>query len=368
LNKYQLYTLIGKILALDSFPLHKETLILELRKVSDWGQFVSMADQHLVLQVLFPKLKDNKLYDNVPAEVYEHLKFIFELTVKRNLEIIKQSEHVNNILLKSGISALFMKGVGNIADGVYKYPGERILHDIDILVHDDLFEKTADILLADGYKTNYQYLSGKKHLLKHYPILFKPGEPVYLEIHRMAARKVHSKYFNNDMIFRDSRQTVSIPGFLVMSDEHKMIHNFIHAQYDHYSRIYARESMRNLYDLLLLSTRKDPEASFSGFGHYRRATCGYLDICYSTFGLAPQLRKYPFLFLHTYRRRHYLNLRYRFIGISSTFLIRIFLSFILKPVKAITDKEIRAELMGKIFLPDWYKKQFRYFSKPFRKS
>jgi hypothetical protein len=258
-----------------------------------------------------------------------------------------------------------MKGVGNILDGLYKYPGERILHDIDILVPEEMFEDAVQVLIRDGYQSNYPYDPLQKSQLKHYPLIFKPGEPVCVEVHRMLVEKKYSTFLRAEMVLKTGKVPDGYPYCLVMSSEHNIIHNFLHAQFDHCARIYAREFMRNLYDLLLLSGRKDPEVVFFDLGHFRRTSSGYLDITYFTFDITPAQRKIPKLFLHTYRFRYYLNLRYRFVGVGSLFLIRIYSGFVVKPIQALTDSELRKKLFNQLCSQEWYKKQGRYYKRVF---
>ncbi len=365
MNIYQTYFLLGKILALDVNPQPEEIIQVLQKDDIPWEQFVALADQHLILQALFPKIQDHKLDEFFPGEVLKHLKYIFDLTTTRNLEVIKQTEKLTVVLSKEGISPLYMKGVGNILDGVYKYPGERILHDIDLLVPEEKFEDAAKILISDGYRSNYNYNPAQKNQSRHYPILFKPGEPVYAELHRMPVGRKYSKYFNTEMTMQAAKRITFYPGCLVMSDEHKIIHNFIHGQMDHRSRIYAREFMRNLYDLLLLSGRADPEKVLSDFGHFRRTSSGYLDITYDTFAITPTNRINPPLFFHAYRFRYFLNIRYPFVGMMSLLLIRLFSGYVVKPLRAITDKELRMNLISKLGSRGWYKKQGRFYRKVF---
>jgi len=173
----------------------------------------------------------------------------------------------------------------------------------------------------------------------------------------------YSGFFSTKMVFEGARPAKKFPEFAVMSEEHKIIHNFMHAQLDHQGRIYARDFIRNLYDLLLLKGDKDPETVLSGLNRFRRAACGYLDICYDTFGIIPSRRSLPAFFLHTYRTRYYLNLRFRFVGMSSLFLTRVFLGFVVKPLVALSDKELRKSLFSKLGDKKWYAKQGMYYRK-----
>jgi hypothetical protein len=362
MNKYRIYSLIGKILSLEFVPSHREAVIHEIQQNDiPWEKIVAMADHHLVLQALYPKIRDNKLEEYFPEEVTIHLKYIFELTTSRNLEVIKQAEKINSVLLGAGIKPVFMKGVGNILDGLYRYPGERILHDIDILVPENVFEKAADVLINDGYRSNYTYNANAKAVHRHYPILFKDGEPIYVELHRMAVDKKYNRFFNGGMIFASARKPVSSADCLVMSDKHNVIHNFLHAQMDHQAHIYAREFMRNLYDLLLLSGRIDPAVVLNEFGHYRRNAAGYLDICYDTFRITPAKRIEPRFFIHFYRFRYKLYMKSRFAGAASLIALRFFFGYVVKPLKAVSDKELRVKLWGDIRNPIWYKKQFGFY-------
>jgi hypothetical protein len=362
MNKYQIYSLLGKILALDATPSHRELIIPDLQREDIiWERFVALADHHLILQSLYPKIRDHELSEYFPREVFEHLKYIFELTTARNLEVIGQAEKLTAALRKESITPLFMKGVGNILDGLYKYPGERILHDIDILVPEKNFEDAAGILIKDGYRSDYKYNPALINRTRHYPILYKPGEPVYAELHRMPVGERFERFFNTGIVLGSAKHPAAYPDCLVMSDEHNIIHNFIHAQLDHQARIYAREFIRNLYDLLLLSGRTDPEVVLADFGHFRRASSGYLDIAYDTFDIIPAKRKLPGFFLHFYRFRYKLNMRSRFVGVASLFFTRVFLGYFVNPIMAITDRELRIKLMNKLVDPEWYKRQGRYY-------
>jgi hypothetical protein len=364
MNNFKTYFSIGKILALDVLPDQGEFIKKQIQVGSMvWERFVLLADHHRVLQAIYPKLRDHKLQEYFPEKVIQHLKYIFDLNTSRNLEIIKQTKKLTTILSKEGITPLYMKGVGNILDGVYKYPGERLLHDIDFLVPEERFEDAAEALFKVGYKSNYTYNPARVNQLKHYPILYKPGEPVYVEIHRIPIGEGYTRYFNTEMVLSSSKQPKADPNCLVMSEEHSIIHNFLHAQVEDQARIYARQFMRNIYDMFLLSGRKDPEVVLSDFGHFKRASSGYLDITYDTFGISPVQRLKPPVFLHTFRLRYYLNLRYRFIDRTSLLVIRLIWGYLVNPVKSISDKELRMKLINKLRDPKWYKKQATYYRK-----
>jgi hypothetical protein len=366
MNKLQTYSLIGKILALDKIPEHRDAIIKITGKENmNWEKFVLLSDFHLVLQSLFPKIFRHQLLDFFPDDLIIHLHRIYELNAKRNEQILQQISRLNQQFKQAEILPLYMKGAGNLLDNVYSMPGERILHDIDILLPLGKSELAAGLLIDSGYRKNDYNQAGQKKSERHYPILFKPGEPAYVELHFLPVGPQYSKYFDVTQIFANAKP---VKEFLVMSDEHKMIHNFIHAHLDHLSRYYAREYLRNLYDLLVLSFRKDPELVFSDFRHYRRNSTAYLDIFYSAFDMTPSFRKKPWLFLHTYRTRYNMMLRYPKLGILTIFIIRVVSGYILKPITALYNKEVRTNLLLKIKDPGWYRKQGVYYKRLFRNT
>jgi hypothetical protein len=365
-NRYETYIFLGKMLSLDACRENKPGLIRSINAQEiDWQRFVGMADHHLVLQALYPKIRDHGLSGHLPDELTGHLKNIFDLTTERNVKAVAQAKQINQILKAENIIPVFLKGTGNILDGLYRYPGERILHDIDILVQGSETERAAASLFNAGYKSNYSYEPEKNKLLRHYPILYKPGEPLYVEIHRIPTGRKYLRGFSTETVISASRPSAIYPECLVMADEHKIIHNFLHAQMDHKAHLYGRESMRNLYDMHLLSRRCDAEAILHKFGRFKRISSAYLDITYLSFGSEPEVRKKPFLFLHGYLLRYKTNLRFRWIDTISVFLIRSFYGIVIKPIRSIGNKELRKKLVSNLFSHSWYKKQNGYYRRLF---
>jgi hypothetical protein len=360
MNRADIYYFTGKTLALDAVPENRDSIISQVKdREIPWEKFVSLADHHLVLQALYPKLEKHGLIEFFPCELCDHLKYIFELNTSRNQKIIEQSIELIKILESENIRPLFLKGVGNIIDDVYTFPGERILHDIDFLVHEDQFEKSAEILIDNGYLSNYEYNPLTIKRQKHYPILYKPGQPVYVEIHRIPTSPACLKHFNSEMVFSSKKASSQIKNCYVMSDEHKIIHTFLHSQIEHRGHLYARDFIRNLYDLLLLSSRSDPENVLNDFGYLRRNSSGYLNVYYSTFGIDPPGRILPWVYFNLYSLRYKLNLRYSFINRISTIFIRMFISYIKKPILSLSDKELRILLIIKLKDSKWYSKHLR---------
>ena len=136
MNKKQIYHLLSLILSLHVKADRIDTVITNLPKEkSDWEKWVRVGSDNLVLQSLYVTLRDNRLLSYLPIDLSQYLSQIHGMNVERNTSIINQAKYVQALLDGSGIRCVFMKGVGNILDGLYHDMGERMLYDMDILTH-----------------------------------------------------------------------------------------------------------------------------------------------------------------------------------------------------------------------------------------
>ena len=92
---------------------------------------------------------------------------ITSTNIDRNLQIIEQINELNTLLSQNGVNPIFIKGAGNLIQGLYKDPGERMIGDIDFLVSKSEYDLSAKILLEHNYKTvsslGYNFPNFKHH-------------------------------------------------------------------------------------------------------------------------------------------------------------------------------------------------------------
>lgn len=367
----------GVTLSLDIAPGNRELVLQTFRSgKTDWYRFVQTASANRVLQTLYPVLSRHNLLESLPPDLTGHLKMVYDLNVKRNRQILGQVKEINALLNPEGINPLYLKGVGNLLDGLYPDPGERIIQDIDLLVPDEQMEKAAAILSQAGYESRYIYNPERKFKAKHYPRLFKKEAAACVEIHYTPVKIKYRNDFPVEKIELHKKKVSEEYGTCyVMCDEHKLIHNFIHSQLDHHGHFYAMIFLRNMYDALLLSERTDPVKVFADFKKYRRKTAAYLEVMYKTFGITPPVDlQYPPLYLHLYSFRYNLNQRVPLAGIISHFfgysvlvlIPKTFRSYIKKPFMAVADKKLRKHLLQCLKDPQWYRRQWKVYRKLFR--
>ena len=138
----------------------------------DWDAIVKLSTSHLVFPALYHNLSKQNFLHYIPKDLIKYLKYISDLNKERNKQIISQANLLNELLLASNITPIFMKGTGNLLSGLYDDISERMVGDIDFIVSKKDYFKTISILKSDGYlrvgKNNYFY-----PLNIHYPSLKK---------------------------------------------------------------------------------------------------------------------------------------------------------------------------------------------------
>jgi len=246
---------IGHCLSLDEHPTFRETIIAQFSDPDyDWNSFIWTCSNHLVLPVIYLKFKAHDLLDELPEVLKSHLEEIYTLNRTRNEQILLQMKEINATLNKAGISPIYLKGTGNLIDGIYSDIGERIIGDIDLLIPEADYLKAVELTIESGY-TNCWGDPRNPEKLKHYPSLYKDNVPVDIEIHRIPVQDEYLKYINSEMILQHKTAVNSFPGCFVPCDDHKILHSFIHSQLCNSGHRLGIVSLRDIYDLYCFSKR-----------------------------------------------------------------------------------------------------------------
>lgn len=364
MNRIQTYYLIGNLLSTDSSSNRRESIIKSFESPNlSWTLFISMGSNHLVLQTIYCKLLEHALIEYIPLEVLDHLKYIYDLNCKRNTEILEQVSDINSLLSGQGIVPLYLKGVGNIIDGLYADMAERIMHDIDLLVPDEQWEESANILMKNGYLGIKKYEPGKRTEMKHYPTLSKPGTRAPVEIHRIPVDYKFSGAFGAEEVWQHKKLVAGSINCYVMCDRHKMIHNFIHSQLHHDGHLYAKVFLRNLYDLLLLSKHENLEDVFTGMNNYHKQAASYLRIMNKGFGINNSGKHILTYTGRGYLIRHEINLRTWVFSRCTYLALKIFRAYFKLPYLALTDRKLRTSLIDRLLDWNWYRQHMNSYKR-----
>jgi len=148
----ELYYFICRCLAMDKDPGAIGTVDAELTAGNiAWEDLVWMASSNFVLPALYSAFKRNKLLQQLPQDLSEYLAEIYQLNLDRNGSIIRQAKEIAHLFHEAGIEPVFLKGVAYLLQDLFPDAGDRVMTDIDILIHPDQIHEAANILYRDGY-------------------------------------------------------------------------------------------------------------------------------------------------------------------------------------------------------------------------
>lgn len=242
---------ISKCLTIDINERNKTEVENILKnKTIDWESIVKISTRQYVLPTMYCKLNKEEFLKYLPVDLIQFMHELTEINRNRNNLIIKQAHDLNNILRKHKIIPVFIKGTGNLLEGLYNNLAERMVGDIDLIVCEKDYEKTSEILSNNGYSL----VSDVNQLpnFKHYPRLKKEGNIAAVEIHKELVSDKYSDEFNYNFIENGIR---SVGGISLLNYEHKLVLSIISNMIEDYGLHYKNIFLRNAYDVLLFSRK-----------------------------------------------------------------------------------------------------------------
>lgn len=362
MNDKELVYFTGKCLNLDKLPDFRERIIrLALENKVPWENLVWLWDKSMILPTLTIKIFENGLLPFLPEELALHLHQICRMNRERNERLLRQADSITSELNKAGICPVFLKGMAHLMDNLYSDPGERIIGDIDLLVPEEKFLESAEILRMMGY-TTWQKVYGDIHYQMHYPILLSEGEPAGVEIHRIPVTISRLSAFTAEMIFASQKTVPDHPGCYVPSDEHKLIHTFLHGEIMNHGHCYHQISFRGLYDLLLLSERTDAGAIPLKTGYPRKAV-SWLVLAGRLVGSPGRFYPEEYSYARRYCYMYGLSLSFPVIHQTWVFLAKLmhllFTRYAGLLFKAVVSKSHRQSIIQRLKDPGWYREHFK---------
>ncbi|HEY3390895.1 MAG TPA: nucleotidyltransferase family protein [Prolixibacteraceae bacterium] len=354
-NKLRVLYFIGHCLSLDEHPSFRETIIVQFSDPDyDWNTFIWTCSNHLVLPVIYLKFRKHNLLGYLPEVLAQHLEEIYLLNRTRNEQILLQMKEINATLNKEGISPIYLKGTGNLIDGIYSDIGERIIGDIDLLIPNADYLKAVELTKEIGY-ANHWGDPRNPEKLKHYPSLYKDDVPADIEIHRIPVQREYLKYINSEMILNEETAVSSFPGCFVPCDDHKILHSFVHSQLCNTGYRLGIISLRDIYDLYLFSKRTDLTTALCQVA-CQRIVEAYFAIAQNLLGITTldQLSLASKVFIWKYRMNVTSPLFYqinRFPWVISEMLLHCYPR---KIKEAIIYKDARQSLFRRLGTWKWY--------------
>lgn len=253
----------------------------------NWDIIVKTSTQQYVLPALYCSLLRAKLLSYLPKELVSFMKYITDLNRDRNLQIIEQAKEISTLLKFSNITPTFLKGTGFLVQGIYEDIAERMVGDIDFIVSKKHYEKTIEILKKFGYskvhKTSYDFPS-----FKHYPRLQKDNRIAAIEIHKELIKEEYVKEFSTKSVLQNP---IKMNGYCTMDYHNQLSLAIIAYQINDNGQYFNAISLRNGYDVFLLSKKVNPLKVIHNFDVLFHPLNNFLAICNTVFSTSIPYKK-----------------------------------------------------------------------------
>jgi hypothetical protein len=276
LNYKETLFFIAKCLTISFEAKNRDEIEIILKTMNvDWDTVVNVSTSHYVFPALYCNFKRADFLKYLSADLVAYMIHITNLNRDRNTQIIQQAKELNILLLANNTRPIFLKGTGNLLEGLYEDVGERMVGDIDFLFSEEDFFKAIDILKKDNYsksESELDYFQG----FRHYSRLVKPANIAAVEIHKEVTIEKYRGEFNCEMISKDAQQ---INDFSVLSFENQLSLSIITSQINDYGFEFNRFSLRNAYDVFLLSKKVDTKKVISKFTKLKNPLNCFLANC-----------------------------------------------------------------------------------------
>jgi hypothetical protein len=286
LNYKETLFFIAKCLTISLEEKNRDEIEIMLKTTDlDWDKVVKVSTSHYVFPAIYCNFKRADFLKYLPADLVSYMEHITDLNRERNKKITTQAKDLNSLLLSNSITPIFLKGTGNLLEGLYEDIGERMVGDIDFLFSEkDLF-KAIDIL------KNYNYSKQESQLdyfpgFRHYSRLVKQENIAAVEIHKEVTIEKHRGEFNYKIINEDTQQ---INDCSVLSFEDQLSLSIIASQINDYGFELKNFSLRNAYDVFLLSKKVDTKKVISKFTELKNPLNCFLANCNLVFGALESL-------------------------------------------------------------------------------
>jgi hypothetical protein len=277
---------VAKCLTISLEDNNRQEIEKQLKSKSiDWDAVVKVSTAHYVFPALYCNLKRVDLLKYLPQDLVAYMMHITELNRDRNLKIIEQAKKLNKLLLANNITPIFLKGTGNLLEGLYNDIAERMVGDIDFVVSKEHYPRAIEILLKNKYKTKIK----EKYLMpfRHYPRLTKFGEIAAIEIHSKLVIDKYTHEFNYNVIHKEFQKTNDV---FILSFEHQLALSIIAKQINDSGIHYKDIALRNAYDVFLLSKKVNAKETILKFNTLKKHLNSFLAVTYITFGEPSSLK------------------------------------------------------------------------------
>ncbi|WP_417799983.1 nucleotidyltransferase family protein [Tenacibaculum sp.] len=255
---------IGKCLTITHEKHNRELVEKKIKNNTvDWDAVVKVSTAQYVFPALYCNLKRANFLQYLPNDLVEYMQHITNLNRERNEHIIAEAKEINKLLLSNNITPIFLKGTGNLLEGIYIDIAERMVGDIDFLVNPEKFKITVNILKENGYKEKTSDYLDNTVLNRHYPKITKKEKIAAIEVHYKMI--TNEKGFDYNFIENSLKKLTN--NINILSYENQILLTCFNKQINEKAQWTKTISLRNSYDLYMLSKRASIKTVLNKFYH-----------------------------------------------------------------------------------------------------
>ena len=238
---------VGKCLTITHEKHNKKIIENQLKSGNiDWDNVVKLSTSHYVFPALYCNLKRAGFLHYLPNDLVEFMKHITDLNRERNQQIIEQAKEINDLLLANNITPIFLKGTGNLLEGLYEDIAERMVGDIDFLIKKEHCEPAFKLLEKNGYNHKISELF-EDH--RHLPRITNSNKIAAIEIHKEILKKEKSHFFNYTKL---NKSFLKIDNYTLLSSVDQIKLSVFSKLINDNRYILKNISLKNAYDVFLL--------------------------------------------------------------------------------------------------------------------
>ena len=212
----------------------------------NFESFIKIASKQLLIPAIYANIRRKRLEEFFPNDLISYFKEIYKLNRERNEILLEEVKFLNNLLIKSDLKYVFIKGSSYILNNLFYDIGERMTGDIDILVEEKASLKVKQIIEKNGYysKENNDFFLKE---IKHYNRQINKNKTFAVEVHKKLYRNISVKTFHHDIfekIFKinncpspdyKNQLLINIYNFQINDGGYKKCYNSIRSYYDIYN-------------------------------------------------------------------------------------------------------------------------------------
>lgn len=244
----------------------------------DWEAITVYANRANLAPALRHGLSEKGLFNLAPENLRDYLNEMYGFNAERNKAIFQHLQNLVRILNHAGITPLPLKGGAALATDLYPDPAIRFMMDLDILVPDNLYNRTVSVLKYAGYEVPELILQADPHRgqncdsMKHYLPLVRSDAVAHVEVHRKVFHDAEERILPTEEIWKYSRSFTDKKtkefSIVLMSPTHQILHCIIHSEMSHGNHRMQQLDLRQMLHFSYLCWRYRDEIEWDLLATY----------------------------------------------------------------------------------------------------